>query len=341
MLLKIKILGILFLSIGFFPVLASAQEFNKIFYYVEGKKSSASFEKNAPHIDIVAPQAYGVNAKGDLSGGPTEKFLEVARKHGVKIMPLVVNGGFSSSTLGKILDDKKIQDKIVKAMIEEAKKEGYIGWQFDFEQMTADRRDQYSAFVKRAYPQFRKEGLVFSVAVIAQFSENPADYPKNLWHRVIGAYDYQVLGENSDFLSLMTYDQADSKGPVASFPWVKKVVQFAMTKVPPNKLSLGIPFYFWKWDQATGKLVDIGGYGRVAELIDTPQVIRWGWDPSLQVAFVDYFYNRKKYTTWYENAKSFSSKMDLVKYYKLHGFSAWTLGLEDPKIYEVVKTREI
>jgi len=340
MLYKRYILVFLFLSLFIFPRFAGAQDFNKIYYYTEGKKSLASFQKNAKDIDIVAPQIYSVNSAGDLKGGPNDDFMLTVAKYHVKVMPLIVNGGFSSTTLGKILDDPAVQDKIIKQMIAEAKNYGYIGWQFDFEQMTSDYRDRYSAFAKRAYPELKKNGLIFSVAVIAQYSLNSADYPKNLWYRVIGAYDYKVLGQNSDFLSIMSYDQADSTGPVASLPWVKKVIKFAITQVPAKKLSLGIPFYFWKWDVKTGKLVDIGGYGRVAELSDR-QVLKWGWDPELQVAYVNYMKDKKKYTVWYENAKSFSRKLDLAMLYEMHGFSAWTLGLEDPKIYGVTRARAI
>lgn len=321
---------------------ASAQDFTKIFYYTNGKKSFDSFQKNAKHIEVIAPQVYGVNAAGDLKGGPTKEFMAVAKKYKVKIMPLVVNSNFSKDTLEKILDDQSIQDKIIRQMVEEGTKMGYLGWQFDFEQMTSDKRDKYTAFVRRAYPEFKKAGQLFSVAVIAQYSLNPADYPKNLWYRVIGAYDYKELGKSSDFLSIMSYDQADSDGPVASLPWVKKVIRFAIGQVPPSKLSLGIPFYFWKWDAKTGKMVDIGGYGRIAELSkNDKQVVKWGWDPEHQVPFVDYFKNQKKYTAWYENSKSFSRKVDLAMLYKLHGFSAWTLGLEDPKIYPYLKERAI
>ena len=50
-------------------------------------------------------------------------------------------------------------------------------------------------------------GLVSSVAVVAQVSENPSDYKAGLWDKVIGAYDYQALGASVDFVSLMSYEQ--------------------------------------------------------------------------------------------------------------------------------------
>lgn len=336
-----------FLLLLFVPAFfASAQtpdrEFVKLFYYREGAKAWASFQKNIDKMDVIAPQSYGVNEKGELKGGLKEDFLALARQKRIKIMPLVTNSNFSEQILNTILEDAVVQDKIIKAMIAEGKKQNYWGWQFDFEQMKADRRDQYSAFVKRAYPEFKKNNMQFSVAVIAQHSLNPADYPNNLWQRVIGAYDYKVLGANSDFLSIMSYDQPASGGPVASLDWMKKVVRFSIGQVPASKLSLGIPFYFWKWDDSNGKLVDIGGYGRIRELFDWDKtIVKYGWHPVYQVAWVKYTQQKKIYTAWYENFKSFNSKIDLALLFQMHGFSAWALGLEDPRVYDVISSRAI
>jgi len=322
------------------PALAATDSapFYKLFYYREGKKAMASFKANAQNIDIIAPQVYGVKADGELKGELTNDFLKIAEDNNVKIMPLITNSNFSEKVLDEILSSSVVQEKIIKAMVKEGKEKGYYGWQFDFEQMTADHRNQYSAFVKRAYKEFKKNNLVFSVAVISQISENPADYPNNLWQRVIGAYDYKVIGKNSDFISIMSYDQPKSPGPVASLDWVKKIISFAITKVPADKISLGVPFYYWKWSRENGKLVDIGGYGSLEELLaNKKQIVNQGWDLTYQVPWIVYVKNKKTYTIWYEDARSFASKLNLAKANQLHGFSAWVLGLEDPKIHQVLK----
>jgi len=343
--LTIKCLIVVFVLMVIVPIhfvvaATTKTDFVKLFYYRDGKKALESYKKNIKSIDVIAPQVYGVNAVGELKGGLDYDFVKLAEDNDVKIMPLVTNSNFSETILDKILEDTAIQDKIIKAMVEEGKKVGYWGWQFDFEQMKSDHRDKYSAFVKRAYSEFKKNNLVFSVAVISQISLNPNDYPNNLWQRVIGVYDYKALGANSDFLSIMSYDQPASGGPVASLDWQKKVVRFAIGQVPAEKLSLGIPFYYWKWDDKTGKLVDIGTFGRIAELFQYPrQIIKKGWDPTYQVAWVNYTQAKKTYTAWYEDSQSFSRKVDLALLFRMHGFSAWALGQEDPDVHNVIKTR--
>ena len=39
---------------------------------------------------------------------------------------------------------------------------------------------------------------------------------------------------------------------------------------------------------------------------------------------------------FFENAQSFQHKLELVKKYKLRGFSVWVIGEEDPEIWEVL-----
>ena len=55
------------------------------------------------------------------------------------------------------------------------------------------------------------------------------------------------LAKAADFISLMTYDDPNSVGPVASLPFVNSVLAYVKDKIPPEKLSLGIPLYNWGW----------------------------------------------------------------------------------------------
>ena len=125
-------------------------------------------------------------------------------------MPLVTNGNFSRGIYQAILNDPAKQDLAIKSIVDEAKKNGYLGWQFDFEQMDASYRDKYSSFAGKTAEDLKKNNLVFSVAVIAQVSSNPNDYPNDLWQKTIGVYDYAALAANADFISVMSYDDPES-----------------------------------------------------------------------------------------------------------------------------------
>ena len=46
--------------------------------------------------------------------------------------------------------------------------------------------------------------------------------------------------------------------------------------------------------------------------------------------------NGRVLTAWYEDSESFSKKMDLIQNDHMAGYSVWALGLEDPKVWDVV-----
>lgn len=307
-----------------------------IFYYRETARGLESFKKNIKTIDIFAPQTYSTNETGALFGSVQPEVLELAKKNNIKVMPLIVNTEFNQEIANKFLTDTVSQDVLIITLIQEAKKYGYYGWQFDFEQMTSDYRDKYTAFIARATKPFKDNGLILSVAVIAQHTEDPTAYDKDLWKRVIGVYDYEALGKATDIVSIMSYDDPHSDGPVAGLPFQKKVLDFALTKIPKEKISLGVPFYWWKWDDGRGKIVDIGGYQRVKELFEEGKYLSYGFSPTEKVPWVKYERQGIVYTLWYENVNSFKEKLALAREYGVQGFSAWVLGLEDPRIYSLL-----
>lgn len=336
--------ALLLIIIGFFLVgiadnaLAKPKPhpYVRVFYYSGGKTAKKSFFGHPKSIDVFAPQSYTLDADGKLSGNVDDDLLAFARNNKIKVMPLVTNKRFNENAAHTLLDDPTKQDSAIASLIAEAADRQYWGWQFDFEQMDVSYRDKYSAFVKRAGEQMRRHDLAVSVAVVAQVSQNPDDYPKDLWQHVVGVYDYAALASSSDFISVMSYDDPNSKGPIARYSWLKQVIENSLQSIPKEKLSLGIPLYMWRWDAEREKLVGIGGYKNIKSVLAKHKVA-YGYSAVDQAPFIRYVSKKIHYTVWYENAKSIAKKLELIAQYGLHGFSAWALGLEVPDIHRVIK----
>ncbi len=334
--------AIIFLSIGivFFNAYAATQskshDYLRIFYFREGKLARESLFAHPDSIDVLAPQSYSFDSSGKLTGSIKSDILTFAKKHKIKIMPLVTNGNFSQSIYQAILDDPAKQDAAISVLITEAQNKNYWGWQFDFEQMEVSYRDKYSAFAAKAYNALKKHNLVFSIPVIAQVSNNPNDYPNDLWPKTIGVYDYATLAASADFISVMSYDDPESEGPVVEYSWLKRVLNYSLKLIPNEKLSMGIPLYYWQWNNTTGARIGIGGRQGIYNVFAKHKV-SVNYDTEMEAAFLTYWNRAKQYIIWYENAASLAKKIELIAQYKLHGFSAWALGLELPSIYNVIK----
>ncbi len=332
--------SIAFFLVLFFiaPVFVFGEEnnynFEKVFYLASDREKQAitAIENNPNKIDILAPQAYAVGSDLQLRGSLSAELKEVIEKYDIRVMPLVVNAKFNQNIIHNFLLSTSAQDKVIDNFIFLAEKNNYIGWQFDFENISYLDRDLYSSFVEKTAKALHKNNLILSVAAVCRIVdyEDTAAY-KN-W---AGAFDYKRLAEAVDFISMMTYDDSNSVGPTASVLYINNVLDYVKDKIPAEKLSMGIPFYYWGWDQNSYKRISSGPYS----LVDyTAQNFRCkhGFDERLGVPWLTYSVGAKSYKIWYENEKSFGLKLDIVKEKNLRGFSAWVLGSEDPEIWSAL-----
>ena len=339
--LTVNIVAVLAIVFSFSISAAAAAEIKpydylRIFYYREGKLARESLFTYFKSIDVLAPQSYSLNTAGKLSGSVKIDIISFAKNHNIKLMPLVTNGNFNQASYKSILDDTSKQDLAINALVDEAKKNNYWGWQIDFEQMDVSYRDKYSAFVNKMAEILKKNDLKSSVAVISQVSDNPNDYPNDLWRKTIGVYDYAALAKSVDFISLMSYDDPESEGPIVEYSWLKKVINYSINLIPPEKLSLGIPLYYWQWNNYTGARIGIGGRQGIYNVFNAHKV-SVNYSTEHEAPYLTYWKRAKQYIIWYENARSVAKKVELIKQYRFHGFSAWALGLELASIYNVIR----
>jgi len=333
------LLGFIFmLAIGISPssVSSSQKVGERLFYAFPNEKGITSLKKNHRNIDIFAPQIYtvGFDLKIKKHTKEEKKILREAKRKKVDIMPLIVNDQFNQSLMSTLLLQPQAQDEIIAFMIKEAKKHGYIGWQFDFENLNHRDRYLYVAFAKKAYDALSAENLLFSIAVIVRADEyNPyAAYQD--WS---SGYDYKRLGENSDYLSLMTYDDPKSVGPAASLMYVRNVLDYMVEQVPSEKLSLGIPLYCWKW--TNGVRTRSTTFDISIEELNEGENGSQGYDSTLGNEWIKWknTENGKDYIAWCDGIKGVQAKIDMINEYKLKGFSAWAIGQENKNFWKMVK----
>jgi spore germination protein YaaH len=194
----------------------------------------------------------------------------------------------------------------------------------------------YTAFVAKTSEALRKEKLQFSVAVIPRSTDYDPNSTNQDWS---SGYDYKAIAPYVDFVSIMSYDDPYSVGPVASMPFTERVLDYMMTQIPKEKISLGVPLYCWKWDDQinmrvgslTHKLAD-AEYRKASS-----KTRKKGYDEDLGAAWYKYRLNNNNYTVWCEGEDSMEEKIDLIEKYNLHGFSAWAIGQEGTWLWRMLK----
>ncbi|HVE45056.1 MAG TPA: glycosyl hydrolase family 18 protein [Gammaproteobacteria bacterium] len=333
-----------------------AANIERLFYLTpDTPESSFSAEQlqkiknHAKSIDIIAPQIYRLDENGVIWGNIDARLLAVAKENNLNIMPLVINLGFNQAQFHNFLHNPLAQERAILKMLSLCEQYHFYGLQFDFENININDKSEFTRFCQLTANQLHQGGFTMSIAVVPRISDVfYSTYDRWLFENWSGAYDYQALGQSSDFISVMSYDQHTSlttPGPIATIDWVEKTIQSLLRVVPAKKISLGIPSYSGYW--STGKL-DPGnipemntyrsketqiGYSRALNLLAkfNQSLI---WQDQWKSSYIMYNNDEKNEYLFVEDAKSFQAKLELVERYQLRGISVWRLGLEDPAIWE-------
>lgn len=348
---------VLFLTIalglwGAFALMARAQT-DRLFYYVDQPQGYERLSEYIDQVSIVAPAAYSVDEDGVVWGKVDPRVRKLAASNDVAVMPLVKNLGFNQELLHSLLRDSTARRRAIESMVEQCERYGYAGFQFDFENLHVKDREEYTQFYREAADALHEDGNQISVAVVHRPAEfaGPTQYHKWLFKNWRAGYDLEALAEIGDFISVMTYSQHTRRmppGPQAGLPWVRKVVEYFLQYVPPEKLSLGIPTGSQRWYTSQEDQIEPEKARSYSEQLSYREargyVERYDasvtWSEKHKVPYT--FYSNAGAFEWIfmENARSFRAKLGLVDEYGLRGFSVWVIGRGDPDLWEVLAKRK-
>ena len=323
--------------------------FERLFYYVDTENSYASLVRHIDLITVLGPQVYTVDSLGIVWGSVDARVLDLAKRHGVKVMPLVVNEGFNQPALRRLLADTAARTRAVRTLAALCRDNGFWGIQFDIENVNLEDRDRLTAWYTEAAGALHAAGCTISIAVVHRTEEapGPTGYHRFLYESWRAGYDLAALGRVGDFVSLMSYDQQTRRtppGPIAGLPWMRDNVAYFLRFVPPDKLSLGIPLWSEHWYSRYDATIP----ERARSWSETTSWA-WGsglaerhgaavqWD-SVQAAPYAYFENGGTFEwVFLSDVRSFRAQLALARDKKLRGFSAWVLGPEDERIWDVLR----
>jgi len=325
-----------------------------IFYLTDGTNSVESFLAHSRQIDLLVPTWYQVDENGLVTGAPNDLVLGRAQSEKLPVMPIVAL--FNKKGFHTFASNPVAQDRMNEALIRECKLHGYVGFQFDFENIDWTDRDLLSAVVKASAEALHKEGLQLTIATVPNAPGYPGSggFAKWIYTDWRGAYDLAAIGKYVDLVCLMTYDQHTrwtQPGPVAGWQWTVDNLEYALKFVPRAKLSLGIPVYGYHWytgaptvDKATGEEKP----NPQADYIGTPSALllaheygaKPAWDAEDHSAYFYFYRDQMREWIYYTDLETFKDRYGLIEKNGLDGFCSWVLGEEDPAIWSFLPQRQ-
>ncbi|MCM3635027.1 MULTISPECIES: glycosyl hydrolase family 18 protein [Paenibacillus] len=293
------------------------------------EEAAAEIRQISDELTYATMFSYKIKTDGTLIELNDEVVREAAIASGVAPMMAITNiseEGFSRELIHEVLNNDLSYTHLITTVSNTMQERGFKALNIDFEYIPPEDRELYNNFLRDITAHLHQFGYLVSTAVAPKYR---ADQPGILYE----SHDYRAHGEIVDFVIIMTYEWGWTGGPpraVAPLNEVAKVISYALTEIPANKIMMGIPLYGYHWT-----LPFVEGESRAAAL-STNAAINLArerkaaieYDNTAQSPHFSFYDTEgKQHIVWFEDARSLQAKFNLVKQYGLRGVSYWKLGI--------------
>lgn len=288
-------------------------------YYINQDVAYKVLEEQGAALDWLVYWSYVLGADGKLMGTDSPRTLGWAADNGRPLIALLANHDREATS--RLLNNTAAWDQAARDL-KALMAKGYSGVNFDFEDVPLADGPALTQFICTMYGELKAGGHHVSLSLPAKTSD-----AGNGWS---GPFDYGALGSCADYVVIMTYDfswPAGPPGPVGPIGWMKRVMEYAATRIPPAKLLLGIPAYGYEWPTA-------GGTGRALtarQIEDLSQrhraTVTYSADDG-ESTFTYWDETGVERRVWYTPAAGLAAKLNLVNELNLSGTAMWRVGQE-------------
>lgn len=285
--------------------------------------------QSLPYLSDLYVFSYGFTTTGELipPWADDSDLIAGAKSAGsapiLTLTPFGPDGQFSNYLITTVINNPETVNTLIANLEQTVLEKGFEGVDIDFEFILAEDRIGFVNFVRRIKEAINALGYPVSVALAPKVSD---DQPGLLYE----GKDYALLGEAADFVLLMTYEWGYKYGPplaVAPINQVRRVVEYALSRIPAGKIHLGIPNYGYDWPLPFERGITVA---RTIGNIEARQLaVTYGvpiqFDELSASPFFFYEAEGIGHEVWFEDVRSMEAKFSLVNEYNLRGIGIWQI----------------
>lgn len=286
-------------------------------------------DETLPFLTTLSVFSYGFTTEGELIPPHQDDsfMIQSALNAGVRpiltLTPFGVDGNFNNFLITTMVNNEAVKNNLIDNLLSTVREKGFGGVDIDFEYILSEDRIPFANFVSDVRNSLAPYGYHVSVALAPKTSDSQAGL-------LYEGKDYGLLGEAADSVLLMTYEWGYTYGPpmaVAPLNKVRQVVEYAITRITPSKIDLGIPNYGYDWTlpyvRGTSAARTISNLEAIQLAIDNDAVI--SFDETAMSPFFQYEKNGLLHEVWFDDVRSYQAKFSLLPAYGLRGMGYWQI----------------
>ena len=286
-------------------------------------------ENTLPYLSELSIFSYGFTTEGELIPPILDEEWMIEMALNTSTMPILTltpfgaDGNFDNTLINAIVNDIESRDRLIENLLGVMQEKSYGGLDIDFEFIKAEDRDAFTEFVRACTERMHQVGFQVSVDLAPKTSA----MQKGILYE---GKDYRAIGEIADHVLIMTYEWGYTYGPpmaVAPLNMVRNVLEYAVTEIPPEKISMGIPNYGYDWElpyeRGVTRAKTIGNIEAVRIAISRGVEIKF--DEVAMTPYFNYDSNGITHEVWFEDARSIQAKYELLEELNLRGPGFWQI----------------
>ena len=290
--------------------------------------------------------------------------LTTMRDSGFAIIPTITDGT-DKLVLAKLLSVPTTRTQIVTTITNLVVANNFDGIDLDFEGFAFTdgvaswpaTQVNWVSFIQELSTSLHGLGKLLSVTT-------PVLFDPTTGKKGYTVYDWASISPMIDRLRIMTYDYStNSPGPIGPISWVEQSVAYAVSVVAASKVYLGVPGYGRDWvtkvdgicPSSVASVIAPGAKAATFVMRDATNLASsYGATPTYNDSFGEVTFSYQKVysglsssglqtsctasrTAWYQDARSYAARAQLVAKYRLGGITAWTFGMEDTTATDAVR----
>ncbi len=289
---------------------------------------------------------------------PITQPLSTLKSAGLTIIPTITDGT-DKLVLSNLLSTDAGRLAAVTAINNLVLQNNFDGIDLDFEgfafvdgNTTWDKTKVYWVeFVKQLSTTLKSNGKLLSITT--PYLLDPKSGKRGYY-----VYAWAEIAPFIDRLRIMTYDYSVAKpGPIGPINWTEDTIKYAVSIIPASKVFVGVAGYGRDWvtkvegicPADVAKTITTSAKAATFLMSNAANLAAgYGATITYNEAFQEATFSYQKTyngntatglatscvasrTAWYQDARAFQVRAQLVEKYRLGGVVAWTIGFEEPQ----------